>query len=327
MRLAVRIALLLGLAVMVLLIVREGPSAILTPLARAGWVLLWLVPLHALPLLLDVLGWRALITRRTAVARLFWIATVPEAINRLLPVANIGGEIAGIRLLLESGVAGPVAAASVIMEVLLTIISQYLFVALGVVCLLRLTGAVALAGDLLVGLGASLPLIALLVALLRQGSVFQRLQHMAERVLGRHAARLLGQSANLDAAMRELWTCRGRLGTATGWQLLGMIAGSCETWLALRWLGQPVGFGAALVLESLTQAARHFIFVVPAGLGVQEAGLVGFGYLLGVGSDLAIALSLAKRMREILFGVPALLSWYWAEGRKELQHVRDFGKY
>src|SRR5207302_9858865 len=60
MRLAVRIALLLGLAVMVLLIAREGPSAILTPLARAGWVLLWLVPLHALPLLLDVLGWRAL---------------------------------------------------------------------------------------------------------------------------------------------------------------------------------------------------------------------------------------------------------------------------
>src|SRR5437660_12701269 len=97
MRLAVRMALLLGLAVMVLLIAREGPSAILTPLARAGWVLLWLVPLHALPLLLDVLGWRALITRRTAVARLLWIATVREAINRLLPVANLGGEIPAIR--------------------------------------------------------------------------------------------------------------------------------------------------------------------------------------------------------------------------------------
>ena len=327
MRLAVRVALLLGLAVMVCLIAREGPSSILTPLSRAGWVLLWLVPLHALPLLLDVLGWRALITQRTAVARLFWIATVREAINRLLPVANIGGEIAGIRLLLESGVEGPVAAASVIMEVLLTIISQYLFVALGVVCLLRLTGVVALADDLLVGLGVSLPLIAVLVALLRHGSVFERLQHMAERLLGRQASSLLAQSANLDAAISGLWASRSRLATATGWQLLGMIAGSCETWLALRWLGQPLGFGAALVLESLTQAARHFIFVVPAGLGVQEAGLVGFGYLLGVGSDLAIALSLAKRMREILFGVPALLSWYWTEGRKELQHVRDFGKY
>src|SRR2546429_688290 len=205
MRLAVRIALLLGLAVMVLLIAREGPSAILTPLARAGWVLLWLVPLHALPLLLDVLGWRALITRRTAVARLFWIATVREAINRLLPVANIGGEIAGIRLLLESGVAGPVAAASVIMEVLLTIISQYLFVALGVVCLLRLSGAVALAGDVLVGLGGRLPLIALLVALLRHGSVFERLRRMAERLLGRRGSALAGANANLPAGLGGLW--------------------------------------------------------------------------------------------------------------------------
>jgi hypothetical protein len=27
-------------------------------------------------------------------------------------------------------------------------------------------------------------------------------------------------------------------------------------------------------------------------------------------------------MREILFGTPALLSWYWIEGRKELRPVR-----
>jgi hypothetical protein len=45
------------------------------------------------------------------------------------------------------------------------------------------------------------------------------------------------------------------------------------------------------------------------GLGVQEAGRVGFGYLLGLGNDASIALSLAKRMREILFGVPALGYW------------------
>ena len=59
----------------------------------------------------------------------------------------------------------------------------------------------------------------------------------------------------------------------------------------------------------MLQAIRHFIFVVPAGVGVQEAGLVGFGYLLGVGNDASIALSLAKRMREVLFGVPALVYW------------------
>jgi putative membrane protein len=329
MRLAVRIALVAGLALLIALLMREG-SAILIPLARAGLVLLWLVPLHVLPILLDSLGWRVLIARwrESRIGTLFWIATVREGINRLLPAANIGGELVGIRLLAERGVDGIVAAASVTTEVVLTVFSQYVFVLIGVLCLLRLTQTVQLVDDVLIGLAATLPVIVLLAVLLRYGSVFERMERFAVRVLGGHALSFLaGQSANLDAAVRELCGDRPRLATAMAWQVTGMVAGSLETWFALRWLGHPVHFGAAIALESLTMTVRSFAFLVPAGLGVQEASLVGFGALLGVNSELALALSLVKRMREILFGVPALLSWYWVEGRRELQHVRGPGKY
>ncbi len=323
MRTAVRIALFAGLALLIGLIVHEGGS-IVRPLMRAGWVLLWLVPLHVLPLLLDSRGWQALIERRVPAGLLLWIATVREAVNRLLPVANIGGELVGIRLLTATGIEGVQAAASVTTETLLTLFSQYLFVALGVTCLLRLTHTVHLASGALIGLGASLPVIVLLGILLRYGSVFERLEKTAVRLLGEETLSFLnGKSASLDAAIRRLIAQRLRLLQTLSWQLIGMISGTIETWLALRWLGHPVGFGAALALESLTQAARNFIFLVPAGLGVQEATLVGVGHLLGIDGDLALALSLAKRMREILFGTPALLSWYWIEGRKELQHVRS----
>ena len=326
MRLAVRIALAAGLALLVALLAREG-TAILTPLLRAGWVLLWLVPLHAVPILLDSLGWRVLIARQVPQGLLFWIASVREGINRLLPAANIGGEIVGIRLLADSGVGGVPAAASVATEVMLTLVSQYLFVALGVVCLLRLTDTVQLTDDVLIALGASLPVIVLAALLLRYGSLFAWLERLAIRVLGEHSLSFRGQSASLDAAIRTLCSDRPRLATAVAWQVTAMVSGTIETWLALRWLGHPVTFGAALALESLTQAVRNFIFLVPAGLGVQEASLIGFGALLGIDGDLALALSLAKRMREVLFGVPALLSWYWVEGRRELQHVRGSGKY
>ena len=323
MRTAVRIALFAGLALLIGLIVHEGGS-IVTPLMRAGWVLLWLVPLHVLPLLLDSRGWQALIERRVPAGILLWIATVREAVNRLLPVANIGGELVGIRLLTATGIEGVQAAASVTTETLLTLFSQYLFVALGVTCLLRLTHTVHSASGALIGLGATLPVIVLLGILLRYGSVFERLEKTAVRLLGEETLSFLnGKSASLDAAIRRLIAQRLRLLQTLSWQLIGMISGTIETWLALRWLGHPVGFGAALALESLTQAARNFIFLVPAGLGVQEATLVGVGHLLGIDGDLALALSLAKRMREILFGTPALLSWYWIEGRKELQHVRS----
>ena len=57
---------------------------------------------------------------------------------------------------------------------------------------------------------------------------------------------------------------------------------------------------------------------MPAGLGVQEAGFVLFGKLLGVPAEASIALSLAKRVRELGYAIPALLSWQWAETRRAL---------
>jgi putative membrane protein len=324
MRVAVRIALIAGIALLLALIMREG-SAILIPLARAGLVLLWLVPLHALPLSLDVLGWRVLISRwrQSRFGTLFWIATIREGVDRLLPAANIGGALVGIRLLAERGVEGVIAAASVTTEVVLTVVSQYVFVLLGVLCLLRLTGTVQLVDDVLIGLAATLPLVVLLGVVVRYGSVFERMERFAVRLLGEDKLSFLtGQSASLDAAIRELCAAPWRLLTTVAWQVTGMVSGSLETWLALRWLGHPVPFGAAIALESLSMTVRNFVFLVPAGLGVQEASLIGFGALLGVNGELALALSLAKRMREILFGVPALMSWYWMEGRKELHHVR-----
>jgi uncharacterized membrane protein YbhN (UPF0104 family) len=187
----------------------------------------------------------------------------------------------------------------------------------GVTCLLSVTDTVHSAGDELLGLGASLPIIVLLAALLRHGSVFERLEKVAVRALGGQTLRFLeGKWTALDAAIRELISSPGRWIRTLLWQLSGLLARVGETWITLRWLGHPVSLESALILESLSQAVRNFVFIVPAGLGVQEAALVGVGRLLGVDGELALALSLAKRMREILFGTPALLSWYWIEGRK-----------
>jgi putative membrane protein len=333
MKLALRIALVLGLAVMIVLVVRDGGSTIFTLLNAAGWVLLLLVPLHAFPLVLDVLGWRTLIRqvgRAPAVPTLFWIATVREAVDRLLPVANIGGEIAGIRLLSAEGIESTAAAATVVIELLLTLVSQYLFITLGIVLALRSTHSSQPLGGLVLGLGCGLALIALLALLLRYGSVFERLEVLFQRIVRMSRGVLPngwtasdspvggGSWKRLDSTIRKLYAARARLAITVFWQLCGLVSGTFETWLALRWLGHPIDFDDSLSLEALTQAVRQFIFLVPAGLGIQEAGLVGLGAVLGLTPDVAITLSLVKRMREILFGVPALVSWQWAEGWRGL---------
>lgn len=320
MKLATYIAGLLGLLILTVLVLHQGFHDVVHLLSQAGWALLWLVPFHALPLLLDAQGWRVLLAPRDPEVRaplpfLFWVATVREAVNRLLPTANVGGEIVGIRLTKWRVADGAAVTASIIIEVLLTLVNQYVFTALGIVLLVAATQATEQTWTVLAGLALSLPLPILLGALLRYGKVFERMEKFVEGMLGGNMATLLDGSS-LDAEIRALYARHGRLLVAMLWQLSGYVLGAFETWLALYLLGHPVSVWAAIAVEASTQAVRHIIFIVPAGLGIQEAGLVLFGQIVGIDSNVALSLSLAKRMREVLFGVPALLSWQWLEARR-----------
>jgi putative membrane protein len=313
---SVKLAFALGLGVAIVLIARAGAGDIANLLARAGWILLLLVPLQALPMLLDVLGWRALIAQPVQVSALFLIACIRQAINRLLPVANIGGEIVGARLLAGRGIGGIAATASVIVEVFVALVAQFLFVCLGLICLAWRTGDSRTSYALLAGLTIVVPALGFMILALRSGRLFFRAEQQMKRLFSRWQKGLDSQmrGAHLDAAIRHLLAARARLSAALAWQLAGYVAGSLETWLALRWLGHPVTAIEAIVIESLTQAARSLFFMVPAAVGIQEAGLIGSMSLFGLGPDVALALSLAKRMRETLFGIPALVAWHWMEG-------------
>lgn len=327
MKYATYIAGLIGLAITTALVVHEGLDSVLKVLGMAGWGLLWLVPFHVLPLWLDTVAWRILLAPRDPEVRaptwyLFWTATIREGANRLLPVANVGGEIIGIRLVVLRGLNGAAVTASVLIEVLLTVLNQYVFTALGLVLLITATQATELTSTILIGLALSLPIPILIFVVLRYGSVFQRIERGIERMLGKDVAGVLA-GADLDAEVQALVKRKGRMLHALVWQLACYVLGSFEVWFAMRLLGHPVSGWAAVAIEAVTQAVRHFIFFVPAGLGVQEAGIVIFGQMLGINHDVALSLSLAKRMRELVFGTPALLSWQFVEGRRLRRRLRE----
>jgi hypothetical protein len=72
----------------------------------------------------------------------------------------------------------------------------------------------------------------------------------------------------------------------------------------------------AVALESLGMAARGAGFAIPGSLGVQEAGFILVGSLTGVPAEQAVALSMVKRVRELIFGLAGLGAWQWEEGRR-----------
>ena len=136
---------LAGLAAAIALVARAGWHAVLDALAAAGLPLLWLVPLRVIPIALDAMGWRVLLAPRDVHHRARWpvlvaTAMVREAVNRLLPVAGVGGELVGIRILVRRGLEPAPVTSSVIAEVVLTLLSLVLFAALGLALLGVSTG-------------------------------------------------------------------------------------------------------------------------------------------------------------------------------------------
>jgi putative membrane protein len=306
-----------GIGILIALVVHEGAHDVVRVIGTAGPMLLWLVPFHALPLLLDAHAWRLLLDKRASLPFLWWVATVREAVNRLLPVVGVGGELVGIRLgRWKIGDASAVTA-SVIVEVIVTIAVQYAFSALGLVLIVAATGdgsSMRTIGTIGLALVLSLPLPIVAVVLLRRGGVFHAIERWAARMFGAtHPLMADIDGKKLDADLDRLMSRTGLMFRAFAWQLAGYMLGAFETWWALALLGHPVSVGDALAIEAITQAVRHAAFMVPAGLGVQEAAVVLLAQLFGVGHEVALSLALVKRTREVVFGVLALLSWQAAE--------------
>jgi putative membrane protein len=291
-------------------------------LRAAGWDIFWLIPYRGIFFLLYAAGWLILLRpvdpqRQAGLGFLFWVTAVREAIDRLLPVASVGGAVMGVRLVCWRGLHASAVSASVVVEIVLTLVASYVFTAMGLLLLLE-AGAGREYRHLAIAFLLTLPIPILTALLLRYGSVAARLQKLLRPLL--KGTLSPGGAAAFDAELRAALDRRRRLTFSGATQLLALISGSFEIWWALRLFGHPIDAGAAIALESMTLAVRHVAFVVPAGLGVQEAGLVLFGHALGIDSELALAVSMAKRLREVVWGLPALISWQWLEGRR-LHHL------
>lgn len=317
---------LVGLSLLIVLMVRSDFVEMWRTLHSAGWSLLWLTPYRMLFFLLYAVGWSSLLRPydpegRAGLGFLFWITNVREGIDRLLPVASVGGGIAGVRLVGWRGIAKAPAAATVAAEIVLTLASLYVFTVVGLFILSDLGASHDTLRHVLIALVLSLPMPVVTGLLLRYGSVFGRIEAFLRPMVGENG--FSGGAAALDRELRATLS-RGRSLVFAGLlQLIALFSASFEIWFVLRLFGHPVDAAAAIMLESMTQAMRHVAFVVPAGLGVQEGMFVLFGHMLGISSELALAVSMAKRLREVLCGVPALISWQLAEASRLRTAVRS----
>lgn len=241
-----------------------------------------------------------------------WARMVREAVSDLLPLSQLGGVVLGARTLGSHGIASSRANSALLVDMTAEMASQLVFTVTGVgLFLMTVTGRET---------GALRPLIfsgtAAMVALMAAFFVAHRfgLGHA-----GRLAARLLpGADSAADGILDELRATYSNLrAVALSFflNLLAWLASAAGAWIALRLMGVAVSFPAIVMVESLIFTLRSVAFAVPGALGVQEVGYLALAPIVGIAPETILALSLAKRARDLVIGLPTLICWQLLEAR------------
>lgn len=302
-----------GVLLFLALLVSQGLPAILSTLAAAGWGLLAVTAFHLIPLLIDAEAIRVLYRRgqtRHVLRDAVLTRWIGESANSLMPAGQLGGPVFMARHLARRGMPLAQAAAVITVSTTLQTFAQILFALLGVLLLGARAGGVSehtLRSMALIASGFLALQIVGFYYLQRRG-FFSRLLRLVTRLAGsQKLSGLMTQAQAIDAAVHETYSRSGPVALSFLASLVGWLIGAGEVYLILFYMGHPVSWVTALLLESLGQAVRGAAFAVPGALGVQETGYVLLAPLAGLTPEVALALSLAKRVRELLLGLPGLL--------------------
>jgi putative membrane protein len=316
---------LAGLAIATGLILHFGWRAVGDAALATGWQgLAAITGIYLICLLLCALAWRALLidAPRNAALTCLWGRWLRESVGNLLALLPTAGEIAGARELTLYGVRPGMAGASIVVDLTLELLSQIAFTFFGLALFLTRYQGEEIGAWLVSGLAISI-LAAAGFVLAQYKGFFSLLEGLPERLDLKWGWKALPEAESVQAGIRKIYRHHRRILAGAVLHLAGWVVGAGEAWVGLWFMGHALLWSDALILESLAFALRTAAFVVPARLGVQEGGYVVLGALFGLSPEVALALSLLKRARELSTGLPCLIVWQSLEARRLWKQQRS----
>ena len=319
MRFVSVVAAIAGLALIGVLFVYFGADAVIRSLLAIGWAGFGTICLvHVVLIAVMGVAWWVLLPG-TSLWISIWGRLVRDAGSELLPISQVGGYLLGARAIVFAGVPGSHATASTIVDVTLEFLAQIAFTAFSLVWLVRLRPDAWIEVPVAIGLAVAIILAAGLLFAQRYG--FDLFDRLAGTIGRNWADRTAAGAAALHAAIAGIYEGRAGVCTSFGLHLVCWIAATAEAWLALQFAGAPLGLGTVLVIEGLVYAVRSVAFAVPNAIGVQEGAYILLGESFGLTPEMALALSLLKRARDLVIGMPAFAAWQLLEGGRLWRHI------
>ena len=309
------LALLAGLAVVAFLFLHIGVAPVLDAIAKVGWGGFVLILLAAMPVIFFLaLAWRSVVGPLAPFWVFFASRQLRDSASDLLPFTQIGGVVIGARVGILGGIPPVVAFSSAMVDITAEIMAQAAFTLLGLaigLSQLRADPALApYANGMILGTALLVPAIAAFVALQRRGGRWAG--KLAVRFLPSAVSQTEAFTANIEALYRQ----PVKLALCSSFHLVAWLASAAWLWVILRLCGAEVSIFSAIAIEALLSALRSVMVFIPGAIGVQEAGYAALAPVFGMGPEIGLAVSLLKRARDIVIGIPVLLIWQIVEGKR-----------
>jgi uncharacterized protein (TIRG00374 family) len=281
------------------------------------WGALAVLGIYFVDFLIGVISWYIMLPSIRPglrwVYRLWKVRMAGEALNLVLPAASVGGEPVKVVLLGSlHGIDYHEGTASLIMAKTVTLLALLAFAAVGFAIMLRVEEMpeffVPVAGIGLVAL--SLGVVGVFAA--QRWRVTSRLaKWLAPTRISRPLERILAHIREVDEYFKRFYFGqRVRFACTYVLGMSGWILGAAEVYVIMWFLGRPVSFADAWLIETVAQLARVGAFFIPAGLGATEAALVLiYDALFGLPA-LGFAVAIIRRGRELVWTAWGLwLGW------------------
>lgn len=304
-----------GFALAMYLVLREGFGDVFQALHVAGWrALLVITLLHVVPTVLCGIAWWLLAWRRTAESwpTFTWIRWVRDGLDGVIPFFPLTGELVGIRLLGRRHV--PLADAVTIVDVTAELFGQVLFAALAWVLLF----ATHPQTQHLFLIAAGVAVLALQLGgflFAQKRGLFRLIEHPLRWIRQRSRSTASDAGSPLHERVLAVYAVPGAFAGSVLLHFAAWIISGFEAWFGFWFMGHPLRVAEVIALEGLVYGIRSLTFFIPLGAGVQEGGYLLLAGPLGLPPDLALAISLLKRGRDLILGIPALLLWQALEAR------------
>jgi putative membrane protein len=312
--------LLLGVVAICAFLIRLGVGPILQSLKSLGLIGFVVFCIYTLGVL-SLLGacWYVIVPSvpPRQLAGFIFGRIMREVAADILPFAQVGGFILGVRGACLFGVSTSIAVASSIVDLGAEMAGQLLFTAIGL-SILGLHPPPRFPHNVVdpiasVGLGLGVVTVA--------GFFFS--QRFAARALTKLSAQwpkqIQSHLTSVQALLTDIYRRPARVALSIALHLVAWLTAVGGVWLILGFMGASMQPSMILVMESLVYLARSVAFFVPGAIGVMEGGYVLLGPIFGLPADIALSLALIKRGRDLAIGLLAIAVWQTLEGKQLLK--------